>query len=106
MLRRPSALLALILLPALLLPAAPAKKPARKSGLPAQIGAILAQPSLARAYWGIDVRDLESGKTIYAFNANHFFLPASNAKLFTTAAALAIAGPNYRFLTTVEANGR
>src|SRR5207245_9525174 len=30
--------------------------------------------------------------------------PASNAKLFTTAAALAIAGPDYRFQTTVESS--
>src|SRR5206468_6057550 len=34
------------------------------------------------------------------------FVPASNAKLFTTAAALHYLGPDYRFLTVLFADGR
>jgi D-alanyl-D-alanine carboxypeptidase/D-alanyl-D-alanine-endopeptidase (penicillin-binding protein 4) len=70
----------------------PAKKPPRKGAVAEQINAILSQPYLARAHWGIDVVELESGKSIYSLNPDELFLPASNAKLFTTAAALAAAG--------------
>ncbi len=81
------------------------KMPARKS-LAEQINAILSQPQFAQAHWGIDVVEPESGKVIYSLNPDQLFLPASNAKLFTTAAALAIAGPDYRFHTTVETAGK
>jgi len=86
--------------------AAPAKKTAPKKELATQIEAILGQPQLARAHWGIAVAEVGSGKIIYSLNQDQLFLPASNAKLFTTAAALAFAGPDYRFRTTVEANGK
>ena len=85
--------------------AAGAKKPPKKD-LAKEITAVITQPPLDRAHWGIDVVDLETGKTLYSQNAEQLFLPASNTKLFTTAAALSIAGPEYRFRTTVEAEGR
>jgi D-alanyl-D-alanine carboxypeptidase/D-alanyl-D-alanine-endopeptidase (penicillin-binding protein 4) len=81
------------------------KKAARKKALAEQIKAIVEQPPLARAHWGLDVIDLASGKTVYALNADQLFVPASNTKLFTTAAALATARPDYRFRTTVESSG-
>jgi D-alanyl-D-alanine carboxypeptidase/D-alanyl-D-alanine-endopeptidase (penicillin-binding protein 4) len=96
---------ALVLVLLLQLFAIAQKKAAPKKDLTKEIGAILAQPPLSRAHWGIDVRDLNSGAVIYVQNPDQLFLPASNAKLFTTAAALAIAGPDYRFHTTVEAEG-
>ncbi len=86
--------------------AAGEKKPAPKKDLGKDIAAVLSQPPLSRAHWGVDVVDLETGKALYSQNSDQLFLPASNAKLFTTAAALAIAGPNYRFRTTVEADGK
>jgi D-alanyl-D-alanine carboxypeptidase/D-alanyl-D-alanine-endopeptidase (penicillin-binding protein 4) len=85
---------------------AAAAKKAPKKNLVKDIAAVIAQPPLDRAHWGIDVVDLDTGKTLYAQNPEQLFLPASNTKLFTTAAALAIAGPEYRFRTTVEAEGR
>ena len=104
--RSARALCALALVLSLQLSAAGAKKPAPKKDLAKEITAVITQPPLDRAHWGIDVVDLESGKTLYSQNAEQLFLPASNIKLFTTAAALAIAGPEYRFRTTVEAEGR
>jgi D-alanyl-D-alanine carboxypeptidase/D-alanyl-D-alanine-endopeptidase (penicillin-binding protein 4) len=86
--------------------AAADKKADPQKDLTREIAAILSQPPLNRAHWGIDVVDLETGKALYSQNSDQLFLPASNAKLFTTAAALAIAGPNYRFRTTVEAEGK
>ncbi|HET9837697.1 MAG TPA: D-alanyl-D-alanine carboxypeptidase/D-alanyl-D-alanine-endopeptidase [Candidatus Angelobacter sp.] len=92
---------------ALLHPADSGKKPAApRKDLSKEIGALLEQPPLDHAHWGIDVVDLDSGKTVFAQNAEQLFIPASNTKLFTTAAALAIAGPDYHFRTTVEAEGK
>ena len=88
------------------LSAGAAKKPAPKKDLAKEINAVIDQPPLDRAHWGIEVRDLDSDKVIYSLNPEQLFLPASNAKLFTTAAALAVAGPEYRFRTTVEAEGK
>ena len=92
---------------ALTLQAAPRKHAVKsKGGLNTQIEAIIQQPQLASAEWGIDVLDLQTGKAIYSLNPDHLFLPASNVKLLTTAAALALAGPDYRFHTTVETTGK
>jgi len=46
---------------------------------------------------GIEVVDLNTGKTLYQRNASRTFIPASNMKLFSDAAALLILGPDYRF---------
>jgi len=70
-----------------------------------RIDAILSQPDLARGYWGIEAVSLNSGKTIYSWNGDKLLTPASNTKLFTTAAALALIGPDHTFRTTVETNG-
>jgi serine-type D-Ala-D-Ala carboxypeptidase/endopeptidase (penicillin-binding protein 4) len=77
-----------------------------------RINAVVSSPDLSRAFWGIQVVSLNTGEVLYTQNADKLFIPASNTKLFTTAAALALIGPNYRFRTTVEssanidANGR
>ena len=55
-----------------------------------------------RGSWGMLIVDRDTGATLYEMNADHFFIPASNAKLFTTAVALATLGPDYRFRTTLE----
>ena len=49
--------------------------------------------------------DAQTGETLYEKNADHYFVPASNMKLFTTALALAKLGPDYRFRTTLETRG-
>src|SRR5260370_22968600 len=85
--------------------ASPAKKAPAKPSLAQQINSILRQEALARAYWGIHIVELERGRVLYSQNSNQLFVPASNAKLFTTAALLSLAGPEYRFRTTVEAEG-
>ena len=48
--------------------------------------------------------DLASGKTLYESNPDHFFVPASNTKLFTTALALERLGPDFTFQTRVLAD--
>ena len=59
----------------------------------------------SRGFWGIEVISLATGETLYSQNSDKLFTPASNTKLFTTAAALALIGPDYRFHTTVETTG-
>lgn len=93
---------ALALFIALCLPAVAAD---RTKQLAKKIDAILAQPDVARGFWGIEIVSLDSGKTLYSENAERLFTPASNTKLFTTAATLALIGPDYRFHTTVESTG-
>ena len=70
------------------------------------IDPIVARPELASAFWGIEVRSLASGRTLYARNAEKAFRPASSMKLVTTAAALDAFGPDARIRTTVETEGR
>ncbi len=76
-----------------------------KDRLASRIDNILDQPEISRGLWGIQVQSLDSGKVLYANNADKYFTPASNTKLFTTSAVLALIGPDYRFHTTVEADG-
>src|SRR5579872_3692474 len=55
-----------------------------------------------KAYWGVIVTDADTGETIYSQNADRYFMPASNAKLFTSAMSLATLGPDFRIRTTIE----
>src|SRR5207253_7383491 len=68
-----------------------------------QVATVTAQGLGTRAYWGIEVLSLADKKILFSLNQDKLFTPASNLKLFTTAAALALIGPDYRFVTTAEA---
>src|ERR1700685_4058341 len=70
-----------------------------------RIATVLSAPDLGRGFWGISVVSLTTGETLYSQNAEKLFTPASNTKLFTTAAALALISPDYKFKTTVETTG-
>ena len=59
-------------------------------------------PIVERGSFGYQVVDAATGEVMAERNASHFFIPASNAKLYTTAAALVRLGPNYRFVTEVR----
>ncbi|MGO9590016.1 MAG: D-alanyl-D-alanine carboxypeptidase/D-alanyl-D-alanine-endopeptidase [Candidatus Acidiferrales bacterium] len=71
----------------------------------ARVEKVLDEANAQRAAWGIVVSDRDTGETLYALNPDHFFAPASNAKIFATALALAMLGPDYRFRTTLESPG-
>src|SRR5215813_7089651 len=87
----------------LALPTEAVRKP--RVSLKKQVETILSQPDLSRGFWGIEISSVSTGKVLYSLNADKLFTPASNTKLFTTAAALALIGPEYKFRTTIETSG-
>ncbi len=68
----------------------------------ARVEKILGAAEVNRGYWGMLVEDGDSGEVLFSLNADRYFLPASNAKLFTAALTLATLGSDYCFHTTVE----
>ncbi len=75
--------------------------PAPAAGLAEQISEILGHEAASRAFWGIKIAELESGQTVYEYNADKLFVLASNAKLFSTALGLVRLGPQHTYTTSV-----
>jgi len=72
--------------------------------LPGKIQAIVAEPGVSRAHWGVAVVGMD-GTPMYGMNEGQLFQPASNAKLFTTAAAMALLGPETTYTTKIVGRG-
>jgi serine-type D-Ala-D-Ala carboxypeptidase/endopeptidase (penicillin-binding protein 4) len=68
----------------------------------ARVESLLAQGNAEKLDWGILVADRDTGETLYELNGDHFFTPASNAKIITTSLALGSLGGDYKFRTTLE----
>jgi D-alanyl-D-alanine carboxypeptidase/D-alanyl-D-alanine-endopeptidase (penicillin-binding protein 4) len=94
-------LIALCLL--LAAPLAAARERRGEKAFAKEVAAVTEQGLAARGYWGLEVLSLADKKILFSLNQDKLFTPASNLKLFTTTAALALIGPDYRFMTTVEA---
>lgn len=73
--------------------------------LPARIDDLLQRWQVDEAFWGIAIYDVDTERMIYSRNAEQAFLPASNQKIITSAAALDILGSTHRYETTLYYNG-
>lgn len=74
-----------------------------RSHLARTIDAFIGRPRFRHARWGIAVRDLDSGRTLYSHQADKLFIPASNAKLYIAALALDTLGADFRLHTSLYA---
>lgn len=74
-----------------------------QSQLEPTIAGIINRPQLRRARWGILVEtlDIQGDRTLYRRDSEQFFIPASTAKLLTSAAALQHLGPEFRIRTSI-----
>lgn len=107
---RRSAVPLLLALGAACAPAQPTASPTPAAAPPAStiagaLDSIFSDTLFANAHWGVLVRSLETGETVYARNAGRMFVPASNMKIVTAAAALEALGPDYRYHTRIAASG-
>ncbi|HEY0025791.1 MAG TPA: D-alanyl-D-alanine carboxypeptidase/D-alanyl-D-alanine-endopeptidase [Longimicrobium sp.] len=111
---RRSAAVVLALLAAACAPAQPALAPTpaasstavrAQTPIAAALDSIFDDALFANAHWGVLVKSLRTGETVYARNAGRMFVPASNMKIVTAAAALEALGPEYRYRTRVAAAG-
>jgi serine-type D-Ala-D-Ala carboxypeptidase/endopeptidase (penicillin-binding protein 4) len=85
-----------------------AVKPAERADIARfrkRVEAALSQAGAANGLWGVLVSSAATGEVLYDRNSADHFTPASNAKLFTTALALASLRPDYRVRTTIATSG-
>jgi len=67
--------------------------------------ALLTQRAYQSIQWGVCVVRLDTGETVFGYNADELLIPASNRKLFVSALALHHLGPDYRFRTGLYLSG-
>src|SRR5690554_2832778 len=64
-----------------------------------------AQDRFKGAQAGVVIADTKTGQVLYELNHDKLFIPASVLKLVTTATAVEILGPEYRFETQIGYTG-
>jgi D-alanyl-D-alanine carboxypeptidase/D-alanyl-D-alanine-endopeptidase (penicillin-binding protein 4) len=80
--------------------------PAGSGGvLQEEIDEIISTPPLDQVNWGIRIVDPERGQILYSRHAHLKFVPASNMKILSTATALSVLGPDYRYQTDLYGVG-
>src|SRR6266436_4774274 len=76
-----------------------------ETSLAQRIQSVITRPEFAHANFGIEFYSLDTGKVIYALNADKLFVPASTTKILTEGTLLAKLGADYRFHTRVYRTG-
>src|ERR1700704_6269938 len=95
---------AVLLLLVLFLPILQARAQSEAT-LSQRIQKVISRPEFAHANFGIEFCSLDTGKVLYALNADKLFVPASTTKILTEGALLAKLGADYRFHTRVYRTG-
>lgn len=86
------------------LPPAPTPPQYRSlSEVQGRIQSVLLRSELQRGQIGVKIVSLDTGKTVFDQNAEKYFMPASNMKSYTVAAALEKLSPDFKFVTSVYA---
>ncbi|MBS1810159.1 MAG: D-alanyl-D-alanine carboxypeptidase/D-alanyl-D-alanine-endopeptidase [Acidobacteria bacterium] len=80
----------------------PIAKPQTQAELQSRLASLLDHPKFAPARWGVRIITSD-GRVIFERDADKLFMPASNMKLYTTAATLDAFGPDHKFKTSVYA---
>jgi serine-type D-Ala-D-Ala carboxypeptidase/endopeptidase (penicillin-binding protein 4) len=78
----------------------------RRDWLRARLDELFALPALAGAKLSVVVTDPDSGKVVYGRSERNGLNAASNVKIVTSAAALALLGPEYRWKTAIYGPAR
>jgi serine-type D-Ala-D-Ala carboxypeptidase/endopeptidase (penicillin-binding protein 4) len=86
-------------------PAAPAPVSETVEELRRDLDRIVRAPGWRDAAYGVLVVSLDRGDTLFAHNPDLPVAPASNMKLYSTAAALYYLGPSFRYSTFALADG-
>jgi serine-type D-Ala-D-Ala carboxypeptidase/endopeptidase (penicillin-binding protein 4) len=76
-----------------------------QTALEGAVGAEVARALRDTATMGVHIVEVDTGETVYAYSPDDPRIVASNAKLFTTAAALDALGPGYFFETRLLLRG-
>ena len=77
----------------------------RVDALRARVEGVIDAVGWQSARWGVLAVSLDTGDTLYARNPDVPLSPASNLKLVTSAVAVELLGPEYRYQTLVLADG-
>ena len=72
-----------------------------ESALQQEIQYLLDDPNLGNAYLGIYIESLDNGAILFRQNEHKLFVPASNMKLYTTAASLVKLGKDFQYKTII-----
>ncbi len=67
--------------------------------------AVIRHPDMAPANIGLCVVDVQSGQQLYGYQERKSMITASTMKALTTATAISILGPNFRFETSLAVDG-
>ncbi|MET7901265.1 D-alanyl-D-alanine carboxypeptidase/D-alanyl-D-alanine-endopeptidase [Streptomyces sp. NPDC005355] len=83
----------------------PAGADTSRAGLGEALDTVLADPLMKGGAASVVVADADSGAALYRHRPDDRLMPASNTKLFTSAAAMGLLGPDYTFRTDVLTDG-
>jgi serine-type D-Ala-D-Ala carboxypeptidase/endopeptidase (penicillin-binding protein 4) len=75
------------------------------SGQEKSLSALLADSSMSHSSVSVSIIDAGTGNPVLEYNAEKSLTPASVMKLFTSAAALELLGPDYKFYTIIGYTG-